>query len=419
VTGDLLTALTVQAAAVTAAEAEVARLSSELADWEAEVAVTKAWLRDAETDAAEEQEAVTAAGEVRSDAVAVLVEAETAFSDVIVGSYMAGGSPVVGLSDVLEAQNPAVVEQRRTVVSAVAAGHSAIVADAVRLRGEADATVRSLTAQLVEADRAVVKAASRSRLAVERRNEIRVQLEEADGKVSQERAALVELQRQAAAVTPTSPVPGTDLPFLAADAYVEAADWARGTFPGCRLQWWALAGVGRHESNHGRFAGSVITPTGAVSPPIIGIALDGTRSLAIPDSDGGRLDGDVVWDRAVGPTQFIPQTWAFYAVSFDLDGNGDGVEDPQNMYDAARATSSLLCRNGWKMAEQAQRAALWSYNPSQRYNDLVFATTAGYRTVVLPDLTYVGPIGAAGTSLPVGDVDSEVDDGPGTAAPAS
>ena len=31
--------------------------------------------------------------------------------------------------------------------------------------------------------------------------------------------------------------------------------------------------------------------------------------------------------------QFIPSTWSRYAA----DGNGDGVADPQNLYDAAHA----------------------------------------------------------------------------------
>jgi len=39
----------------------------------------------------------------------------------------------------------------------------------------------------------------------------------------------------------------------------------------------------------------------------------------------GRLDGDRVYDRAVGPMQFIPSTWAIYRT----DGNRDGRSKPQ------------------------------------------------------------------------------------------
>ena len=38
----------------------------------------------------------------------------------------------------------------------------------------------------------------------------------------------------------------------------------------------------------------------------------------------GRLDGDDTWDRAVGPMQFIPSTWAWSG----RDGDGDGVAQP-------------------------------------------------------------------------------------------
>lgn len=38
--------------------------------------------------------------------------------------------------------------------------------------------------------------------------------------------------------------------------------------------------------------------------------LDGTSgNLHIPDTDKGKLDGDPLMDRAMGPMQFIPETW--------------------------------------------------------------------------------------------------------------
>ena len=39
------------------------------------------------------------------------------------------------------------------------------------------------------------------------------------------------------------------------------------------------------------------------------------------DTDGGELDKDTVYDRAVGPMQFIPSTWA--VVKVDADGDGE------------------------------------------------------------------------------------------------
>lgn len=52
-------------------------------------------------------------------------------------------------------------------------------------------------------------------------------------------------------------------------------------------------------------------PDGRESAPIIGIALDGAPGVwAIAATDGGLLDGDQVWEHAVGPFQFIPSSWA-------------------------------------------------------------------------------------------------------------
>ena len=102
--------------------------------------------------------------------------------------------------------------------------------------------------------------------------------------------------------------------------------------PACRLSWPALAGIGRVESGNGTFGGDSVGADGEEATPIIGIALDGTNGTQrITDTDGGALDHDPVYDRAVGPMQVLPSAWRRYG----LDGNGDGQRDPQNLYDAA------------------------------------------------------------------------------------
>ena len=125
------------------------------------------------------------------------------------------------------------------------------------------------------------------------------------------------------------------------DAYVKAATALAFEKPACGLRWTALAGIGRTESGHGTFGGAVVQPNGDLTRPIVGIPLDGENGTAvIGDSDGGALDTDPDFDRAVGPMQFIPTSWQ----TLGRDGNGDGVSDPQNMYDAALAAAGLLCR---------------------------------------------------------------------------
>ena len=111
----------------------------------------------------------------------------------------------------------------------------------------------------------------------------------------------------------------------------------------------------------------------------MGPALDGRLFALILDAAGGRLDGDVVYDRAVGPMQFIPSSWAL----FGRDGNGDGQRDPNNYYDAALAAAEHLCGAGADTAtESGLRAAVLSYNPSEEYLRSVVGQALRYANFV-------------------------------------
>src|SRR5215211_727719 len=176
---------------------------------------------------------------------------------------------------------------------------------------------------------------------------------------------------------------GRGIPALTLRAYREAAAWAAGYDPGCRLSWTVLAGIGRIESNHGLFGGAAtrFSPAGAVSPRITGPPLDGRGVAAIPDSDGGRWDGDTVWDRAVGPMQFLPGTWR----SLGRDGNGDQVADPNNLFDAAVSAAGYLCLSGGDLTGPARlRQAVYSYNHSWPYVDAVLGWARLYQGGVAP-----------------------------------
>ncbi len=170
------------------------------------------------------------------------------------------------------------------------------------------------------------------------------------------------------------------LPSAARRAYERAAQAMGSIDPACQLPWTLLAGVGRVESDHGRYGGSVLGENGVSHPLIIGVALNGVGPVAaIHDTDDGLLDKDKVWDRAVGPMQFIPSTWAGAA----RDGDGDGVESPNDIDDAALAAAAYLCSgSGSVLGESAMRAAIYRYNASEEYVALVMAMEEGYRTGV-------------------------------------
>lgn len=168
----------------------------------------------------------------------------------------------------------------------------------------------------------------------------------------------------------------TGIPVIALQAYGYAELVLARTNPGCRLSWTTLAAIGRVESNHGRAGGARLLADGRALPPIIGAPLDGApgREL-IPDTDNGALDGDPEYDRAVGPMQFIPQTWRREAV----DATGDRVADIHNINDAALAAANYLCRHGGDLSTpQGWWRAVLAYNNVQSYAEAVFEAADDY-----------------------------------------
>lgn len=156
-----------------------------------------------------------------------------------------------------------------------------------------------------------------------------------------------------------------NIPRTALQAYGYAQQMMNASAPACGLSWTVLAGIGSVESSHGRHGGARLDETGRPEPRIIGLPLDGSAGVKeIRDTDGGALDGDPVWDRAVGPLQFIPSTWRKY----EVDADGDGVADPQDLDDAALTAGRYLCAVGHDLRDGDRFwAALLDYNQSRSY----------------------------------------------------
>lgn len=268
-------------------------------------------------------------------------------------------------------------------------------------------------------------------------NDLEIDLLEVEQLLDRSRESLRPAQRQADQLAASSlgQVPNlhaarllgsTDvdgISLVTIDAYIRGA--ARST---CSVDWALLAGIGSIESKHGRLGGASVSRSGQVSPQIFGPLLDGGASevddgplvapiqswwdsvrssmadpsnsesgrgerdlegadeedtgngfAVIVDSDDGRLDGNDEWDRAIGPMQFLPETWSRWAT----DGNGDGVSDPHNLYDATASAARFLCHLSATRGSSPS-TFLRGYNDSASYVRSVLATAARLRSVSLP-----------------------------------
>lgn len=167
-------------------------------------------------------------------------------------------------------------------------------------------------------------------------------------------------------VAPPSNVPGID-PVLM-DAINKAVAKTAKTCKGMR--WQVLAGVGQIESHLAQ--GVTIARNGDTDPHIVGIPIG-------PDTDHGKWDGDKTRDHAVGVLQIIPASWK----SYGADGNGDGIKDPNNVYDNALGSARHLCgtAHGIDLGTGAGLSkALYAYNHSDTYVSQVAAAIHDFDT---------------------------------------
>lgn len=164
-----------------------------------------------------------------------------------------------------------------------------------------------------------------------------------------------------------------EVPARALAAYQQAAVRCPG------LRWELLAAIGFVESGHGTAGGSTLGPDGHVTPPVLGPPLDGTGTggnttplPAGPWAGTWGLTGP--WMQAVGPMQFLPPTFAAWAV----DGDNDGTADPHDLDDAAATTAHYLCGPEGRLVDE--RAALRRYNPDAAYIETVLQWATRYRS---------------------------------------
>ena len=131
---------------------------------------------------------------------------------------------------------------------------------------------------------------------------------------------------------PTSPVAEDDVPADLLRTYQEAST----NCPG--LPWPVVAAIGKAETDHNRSPGT---------------------------SGSG----------AVGPMQFLPETWEM----FQADGDGDGDADVEDEEDAIAGAVRLLCASGGEAPDTLQDA-IFAYNRSDEYVADVLGIARTYTT---------------------------------------
>jgi len=170
------------------------------------------------------------------------------------------------------------------------------------------------------------------------------------------------------------------LPGVAYAAYQNAEHILAQDDPQCHMPWELLAGIGQIESHQ---AYGKLDADGNPLDPIYGPELNGSLygNNVVPETDGGALDGMAGYARAVGPMQFLPDTYRKYAG----DARGTGISDPQNIYDASLTAGKYLCADGLDMSDPGQQSrAIMRYNNSMAYVANVMAWESAYKTGATP-----------------------------------
>jgi hypothetical protein len=245
--------------------------------------------------------------------------------------YMSGGSLALYAS-VLDATSAADALQRVAYIqrivevgtAAARVGHvssnalraraaalAAAVDNSVATVGEVQQKYDELQALLGQSGAALARLSAKARV-----------LADAEAAAAMLRALSAQVAQDALARVAGAKAVGVPTDFRA--LYIAAAKTCAG------LSWTVLAAIGQVESGHGRNAGT---------------------------SYAG----------AQGPMQFLPSTFASYAV----DGDRDGSTDINSPADAIFTAARYLCANGGGRGPAALYRAIWHYNHADWYVQLV------------------------------------------------
>ena len=194
--------------------------------------------------------------------------------------------------------------------------------------------------------------------------------------------------QQPVAPTVISGLAANGIPNVALNAYRVAAARMASASPSCGIDWSLLAGIGRVESNHGRYGGAVLNPDGTSTPKILGPPLDGVQFAFIGTATAacGTATRPTTAPSARCSSSRRP------GAPTRIDGDGNGVTDPFNINDAALGAAHYLCVAGGNLrTDGGLRKAVLAYNHSDSYVDEVLALARAYASgIPVADIPIVG-----------------------------
>lgn len=264
--------------------------------------------------------------------------ASAAATDRVRGLYMSGG-PLALYATLLDSGDITELQDGMVLVSHVVAADRGVVRANDRLAAlAADQATRAdhRATRQIQTARSVQRVADKVFALLAQEQTL---LDEANAEVAHQqaldaaRAALAAQQAALSSITASRIATMQVLP--PSSLYMSLYHRAAATCSG--LSWTVLAAIGQVESGHGRNPST---------------------------SSAG----------AMGPMQFLPSTFAHYAV----DGNADGVADIMNPDDAIFTAASYLCANGAGNGGNALYNAIWHYNHADWYVQMVLALSQKY-----------------------------------------
>jgi len=330
--------LAAPAAADTSGQADqkVKKILAQVAQIQRQVAAAEQAYDDALAGVASSVNAASLDGRAR-DAIAAAAAAQQEQVDARIRALYESGGPLALYATLIDAEDPNAFAEQAVIVQHIVAADQATATDVGQLAADASAATAAAEKRAharIATERSVAAAAVQVLTLLDQEQRL---LASARAHAASVRAAEAALRAQSTAFSViTSDRIARMRMMPASPAYMALyRNAAAAMCPG--LSWTVLAAIGQVESGHGR-------------------------------------DTSTSYAGAMGPMQFLPATFAAYAVDGDHDGVASIMDPPDAIFTAAR----YLCANGAASGPNALANAIFHYNHADWYVQMVLTLAKQY-----------------------------------------